>query len=50
MERRRNGGANPRNMEVSRDNRLFSENSGRTIENPEELININQQQILNQQI
>lgn len=35
IERRRNGGAKPRNMEVSRDKRLFSENRGSTIEKPE---------------
>lgn len=41
IERRRNGGANPRNMEVSRDKMLFSENNGSTIEKPkEEVVNI----------
>lgn len=41
MERRRNGGAKPRNMEVSRDKMLISENSGSTIEKPkEEVVNI----------
>lgn len=34
MERRRNDGAKPRNIEVSLDKRLFAENSGSTIENP----------------
>jgi len=41
MERRRNGGAKPRNMEVSRDKMLFSENSGSAIEKPkEQVVNI----------
>lgn len=47
MDRRRNGGVKPRNMEVSRDKRLFSENSGSTIEKPkEETVNVIQHRIL----
>lgn len=34
IDRRRNGGAKPRNIEVSRDKRPFAENNGRTIEKP----------------
>lgn len=34
IERRRNVGAKPRNIEVSRDKRPFAENNGRTIEKP----------------
>jgi hypothetical protein len=36
MDRRRKGGAKPRNMEVSRDKMLFSENSGSTMEKPKD--------------
>jgi hypothetical protein len=36
MDRSRNGGAKPRNMEVSRDKMLFSENNGSTMEKPKE--------------
>lgn len=34
IDRSRNGGAKPRNIEVSRDKSPFSENNGRTIEKP----------------
>lgn len=34
IDRRRNVGAKPRNIEVSRDKRPFAENNGRTIEKP----------------
>lgn len=34
IDRRRNGGAKPRNIEVSRDKSPFSENNGITIEKP----------------
>lgn len=34
IDNRRKVGAKPRNIEVSRDKRLFAENRGRTIEKP----------------